>query len=58
MGEIELILCAGEIKLIYSRVANVRSRHLQTFILTAAICWATSHLNTGAIAVNSVPSFG
>ena len=33
------------------RVANAK-------VVTAVICWATSHSNTGAVAVNSVPSFG
>ena len=27
-------------------------------ILNAVLCWATSHLNAGAIIVNFVPSFG
>ena len=41
-----------------SRVANVKNQHLQNYILTAVICWTTSHLNTGAVAVNSITSLG
>jgi len=37
---------------------NVKYQHLQNYIITAATCWATSHLNTGAVAVNFVFSFG
>ena len=42
----------------FIRVTNVKNRLLQNNILTAVTCWANSHLNTGAVAANSVAFFG
>jgi len=39
----------------YSRVANVKNRHLQNDLLTAVICWTK---NTAVVAVNSMPPWG
>jgi len=42
----------------FSRVANVKNRHLQNDLLTAVICWTTFHQNTAVVAVNSIASLG
>ena len=40
------------------RVSNVKNQHLQNNLLTAVICWTNSHLNTAAVAVNSIAFLG
>ena len=36
------------------KVSNVKIRLLQYNLLTAVTCWTNSHLNTAAVAINSV----
>ena len=47
-------------RLVYvsSRVSNVKIRLLQNNLLTAATCWTNSHLNTAAVAINSIAFLG
>ena len=40
------------------RVSNVKIQLLQNNLLTAVTCWTNSHLNTAAVAINSIAFLG
>ena len=44
--------------LVYLGVSNIKNRLLQNNLLSSVICWTNSHLNTAAVAGNSITFLG